>query len=667
MTGGLYSRLAWGNLKKNQKLYLPYILTGICMVTVFYILGFLADSPQVRLVAGGGTLQGILILGVGVIGIFSALLLFYTSSFVVKQRRRDFGLYNVLGMAKRHIARVMLCENLFVSAACIGGGLVTGIVFSKLAELGLLYVIGAENSFTFSVNGQRILLTVAVYLAIYLLILLNSLRLVRAASPIELLNSSSAGEKEPKANFVLALAGLLLLGAGYWLAVSVQDMVAALTFFFVAVILVILGTYCCFISGSVAFLKLLRRNKKYYYRADHFISTSSMIYRMKRNGAGLATICILSTMVLVMLSSVTCLLVGQEDAIRARYPRNISATLYISDMDAGESEVFRDAVQEVMEEQNVAAENAVCYHYLSFFGWSQDGRISSLDNYSAGVTDFVFVPVEDYNASTGENLTPVPGQVYVCSPDVPWQGSTLTLDETVYQVIDLPDFQLKTGENAAQMISSVYILVPDMQTLRTAYEMQLNEGNGGSLVRYTIGFDTPALSGDAQISLYSRLNERLGEMQMYTDCDSAAANRADFHATFSGLFFLGMILGVAFVLAAVLIMYYKQITEGYEDQARFGIMMRVGMTRQEIRRSVNAQVLTVFFLPLLMAGVHMGFAFPMVQKLLTAFALNNVRLFLLVTLIAYCVFAILYTAVYVMTSRAYYGIVSSAGPNAGVR
>ena len=326
MTAALYARLARMNIQKNRKIYLPYILTCVGMVMMFYIVSFLATDKEVGSIAGGGMLQTLLRFSMGVIAVFALVFLFYSNSFLMKRRRKELGLYNMLGMGKRHIAQVLLWESAMVAAVSLASGLAAGILLSKFSQLVMLRLVDKAASFDFSVSGFAVIVTLALFAGLFFLILLNSLRQVRFSSAMELLRGGSAGEREPRANYVLALLGAGLLGAGYWLALTVVNPVEALVWFFVAVILVILGTYLLFISGSVALLKLLRRNRRYYYQTNHFVSVSGMFYRMKRNGAGLASICILSTMVLVMISSTTCLYLGADDALRERFTRNISIT-----------------------------------------------------------------------------------------------------------------------------------------------------------------------------------------------------------------------------------------------------------------------------------------------------------------------------------------------------
>ena len=663
MTAALYPRLARMNIKNNRRIYLPYILTCAGMIAMFYIVCFLASDREVGKIAGGSTLQMILGFGVGVVAVFAAIFLFYTNSFVMKRRKKELGLYNVLGMGKRHIARVMLWETGFVAAVSLASGLAAGILFSKLGQLVMLRLVDSVASFSFTVSGFAIAVTAALFAGVFALILMNSLRQVHFSSPVELLSGGSAGEREPKANYLLAALGLLLLGAGYYLALTVVNPIEAFAWFFVAVILVILGTYLCFISGSVALLKLLRRSKRYYYRTNHFVSVSGMFYRMKRNGAGLASICVLSTMVLVMISSTTCLYLGAGDALRERFPRNISVT---TDADTPDVPApVEAAAQKELDRAGLRAENVLAFRYLSFSAL-QDGDNLTPDNDADGLERasgrfcrVYIVPAADYTAVSGKALILQEGEaaVYLKGTTV---GDKLNIGGISYRVGErLNSF---AGEDADVMsiTDSVYVFVPDIDDMKALYGMQKKVyGKNASSYNHYYAFDVSADS-EAQIALSKAIQEDLKSASPASHVEGAAELWDQFIGIYGGLLFLGLLLGLTFILAAGLIMYYKQVSEGYEDNARFDILKKVGMTGREIRKTINSQVLTVFALPLIAAAVHVTFAFPMVAKLLRVFSLTNVPLFLMVTAATILVFAALYVAAYLATSRAYLAIVSGA-------
>lgn len=356
MKRGFYPKLAMTGIARNRKTYIPYILTCTGMIMMFYIVSFLSRSDTVAAMLGGDTMQGILSLGSGVIFIFALIFLFYTNSFLIRRRKKEFGLYNILGMGKRNLAGILVWESVIIAALSYLGGLFCGILFSKLAELVMTRLLHGSVSLGFSVDWSAILRTLGLFAIIHCLILLNALRQIHVSNPVELLRSEAVGEKPPKSNWLLALLGVLILGGAYYLALTIEDPVAALVTFFLAVVMVIVATYLLFIAGSVVLCRLLQKSKRYYYKTNHFVSVSSMVYRMKRNGAGLASICILSTMVLVMISSTMCLYIGTEDTLRAQYPRNI--IVETDSLDTAYIDAVHGAVEEVLE--RAARKRKIC-------------------------------------------------------------------------------------------------------------------------------------------------------------------------------------------------------------------------------------------------------------------------------------------------------------------
>ena len=538
----LYTRLAWDGLRKNKKLYLPYLLTCVGMVTLFYMMCALRDTPLLQNMRGGNSSRMVLALGVYVIAVFSALLLYYTSSFLARRRQREFGLYHVLGMGKGNLAAVCAIETVLVAAIALTAGLALGVGLSFAAQQGLRATMREPVEYTFAVDAAALAETVLVYLVIFALTLVSTLVKVGRGTAISLLHSESYGEKPPRGNLLVAILGAVLLGVAYTMAVVIQEPLKALGMFFIAVILVILATYLLFAAGSVTLCRMLQRNRDYYYQPRHFVSVSSMAYRMKRNGAGLPSICILATMILVMLSSSACLYFGAEDSLNASYPYEVDVTVWGSDADA------LPKLQEKLEA--VGASYGVDI-------WRQ-GAVSQEDG-------------------------------RVC-----WSGQ----------------------------------------------------------------FDT-GLSRQQQLALGRDIDETLNDPD--TTWGYSRAYRAEaadeFYGTYGSLFFIGIVLSVMFIGAAVMMMYYKQLCEGYEDQPRFAMMQKVGMTAADIRASVDSQMLTVFFLPLVGAALHMAFAFPMIRRMLLVFQLNNTGLFVATALISFAVLAAAYTLVYRITSRAYYRIV----------
>ncbi len=678
MRKGLYPKLAVSGMKKNRRLYVPYILACVGMVMMFYIVSFLCTSETVRAMKGGDMIQNILSMGRNVIAVFSVIFLFYTNAFLMRRRKTEFGLYNILGMGKWNLARILLWESLIIAAVALAGGLAAGILFSKVGELVMVNILQTQTDYSLHVDPGSVLFTVMVFVPIFFLLLLNALRQIHLANPIALLRSENVGEKPPRANWLLAVAGLVVLGAAYWLALSIQYPLEAFMWFFVAVVMVIVGTYLLFIAGSVAFCRLLQKNKRYYYRTNHFVSVSSMIYRMKRNGAGLASICILSTMVLVMLSSTTCLYVGKETSLRNRYPRDIYMDVTFTDMelsDGPQKDQIRAAFMEVVKENGVFAEHILDYQMADMAGFLQDGRIdldssmSAMEQFSmgnfSGIWQVFLVSLEDYNRLMGENVTLEPGEVLMYTTRHQYEGDTIAVGDGAPMKVKMAKGFIKDGTDSMQIIPSMYLFLADPEEVLAPLN-GLADFSGNKLVNYHwyYGYDMSA-EDQVQIDVLRQTWDRMegllsgnGFEEIHMVVDGIAWERADFYGLYGGLLFLGILLGIVFLFGAVLIIYYKQVSEGYEDQSRFGIMQKVGMTKKEIRKSINSQVLTVFFLPLVTAGIHMAFAFPLIDKMLVLFSLTDVWLLIGVTAGCFLVFALFYVLVYKATSRVYYDIVS---------
>ena len=674
MKRGFYPRLAWSGMRKNSKLYLPYTLACIGMTAMFYILMHLADSPALKLIPSSASVTVTLSLGSFVMGVFSLLFLFYTNSFLVRRRFKEFGLYNVLGMNKGNISRVLAWEALINALISLAGGLFLGIALSKLAELGLVNIMGGDTDLDLRISVKALEFTVMFFCGIFLLIYLNSLIKIRRSSASELVKSENFGEKPPRANWLFGLAGIVILAAAYYIAVSIKTPLTALSLFFIAVIMVIVATYLIFIAGSVWICRLLQKNKRYYYKKNHFVSVSSMVYRMKRNGAGLASICILATMVLVMISSTTCLYFGAEDALRDRYPRDISISASYSGLDSMTDENISALRGEISAAVGGAeTENILDYRCASLVGSLENGilDLSEASIYSTAMTTYDYVaevyivPLADYNAIAGTNESLGSDEAMIYAYRMDYTDKTFAVDELVsFRVKKVLDsFPIADGSAMASIAPTVFVIVPDFaDTVAKLGGAVSSSGDEPASLSWNYAFDTP-VSDEEEIAMCERIGERLSECSesggyLYYSRESLAANRADFYGMYGGLFFLGIMLSIAFICAAVLIIYYKQISEGYEDRRRFEIMQNVGMTKKEIRSSINSQLLTVFFLPLIFAGLHLGFAFPFIHKLLMLFNLSNLPLLIGTTAISFGVFALLYAVVFRVTSNAYYNIVS---------
>ena len=637
----LYPRLAWQGICKNGKIYFPYLAAGIFVVMVFYLIGFLSSDPVVREMDGGEQMQIVLSLGTVVMGIFSVIFLFYTNSFLMKRRKKELGLYHVLGMGRRNIGIVLIWENLMTGGISLGAGLLGGILFSKVGQLAM----------------------------IYLLILVYGILQIFRTKPLDLLKSESLGERPPKANWLTAILGTVLLAGAYFLSITVKEPVAIVWLFFVAVIMVIGATYLLFMAGSVTLCKVLKKNKKYYYKTNHFVSLSSMMFRMKRNGAGLASICILSTMVLVMVSGTVSLFLGTEDSLRSRYPRNL--VVNTPSLEDGVVSQVNQIVEGALEKYGVREENVLHYRQLVMSGMAEGNRMI-LDYANSGefsyteyenVRQIMVVPVEDYNRIMGTDETLDRQEVLVCNTKTDWQENyqELILEGMgTWKIKDQVEF-VDNGVDAMQIIPTTYLFVSDVSVMEEMYQSYPKAGEEFEFWNY-YGTDLDC-SDETQSLIAQEISaglQSLGEQDPAfsgTTVECVGVERMDFYSTYAGLFFLGILLGIVFLLGMVLIMYYKQVSEGYEDQSRFEILQKVGMTEREIRKSVNSQVLTVFFMPLIWAGIHTAFAFPMIYRLLQLFSLHNMWLLIGITGGCFLGFGLVYVLMYLLTSKSYYKIV----------
>ena len=677
-----YPRLALLGIRKNKKLYLPYLLTCIGMVMMLYIVTFLGNSDLLQTMRGGYVLQAILHFGVIIIAVFAAIFLFYSNSFLTRRRKKEFGLYNILGMSKHNIGHILLWEAFFIAVVSILLGLLCGIALSKAAELFMVRLVGGKVSYTFSVSPLAVILTVVVFCAVFLLLFLFTLISVHRSGALNLLRSENSGEKPPRANWFFGIAGFIILAVAYVIALRVKNPVAAMTLFFLAVLLVIIGTYLLFIAGSVLLCRLLQKNKRYYYKTNHFVSVSGMVYRMKRNGAGLASICIIITMVLVMISTTSCLYFGLDNSVTDQYPREIMVQFgnrlspeTVPQELLGKVESITESEAERMD---IAPKNRISYNSVSLHGWLKNDRMdldafhNTFDANAFSSWEVILIPLEHYNAITGENETLKQGEALVYSELESYTENTLNLTYgenslLSYQVVKkLPKLWSKMSYNGS-VLPILCVIVPDFSHDLSLISASMTESGRYITLICSTQFDT-GLSKSKQIEFYDRLTQNftnklsetlpLGEEYHYS-LESRAAIQADLMALNASFFFLGILLSFVLLLAAVLIIYYKQISEGYEDASRFSIMQKVGMSDREIRKSINSQLLTVFFTPLLMAGVHLAFAFPILQKMLTLFTLDNIPFLIFTTVLSFICFALFYILTYKITANAYYSIVSN--------
>lgn len=662
MNNKLYFRLAAGNIRKNAKSYVPFIITSVITSAMFFMINSLANNGDLENVKGANSVVAALSLGTYVTAIFAAIFLFYTNSFLMKRRKKEIGLWNILGMEKKHIAKVIFIETVYTYALTIAGGLLCGLLFNKLLFLLVTKMTGVSDVPKFHFQASAVLNTLLLFGAIFLFIFLESLRQVTFSKPIELLKGGSVGEKEPKAKWVMAILGACCLGAGYYMAVTIKNPVKALTMFFLAVILVIVGTYLIFTAGSIAVLKLLKKNKRYYYKTRHFISVSGMMYRMKQNAVGLGNICILSTMVLVMISSTSALVMGVDDIVQKRCPYDVQAYVYgslaekLSDLDG-----IAEKLENCIKENDATVEDIDTYNFLSIAALKKDNGVFSFgyEDLSVSTSDvwqLYFMTLDDYNKLNHTDFTLDKGQVYINSKTESFKN--IDINGIKYyvkgEIKDISKLMLGDDDGTEKLC----VILPDAEDFDGIYENQKEAySDAYSLMHRFVGYDTD-LDADKQQEVEKKLSDIIAnDNDLSGYVQSRATLNDELSSDFGGLFFIGIFLGILFTMAAILIIYYKQISEGYDDKQRFDIMQKVGMTHSEVKSTIHSQILTVFFLPLITAGLHVAFAQPMVMNILKLMGLTNEKLYLKCTLVSFGAFAVVYAIVYGLTAKVYYRIV----------
>lgn len=675
-------------MKSNRRFYLPYILTVIGTAAAFYIMAAIVSDPGSKELAAGTSngpmyVSMFMTLGMFVLGLFSCIFLLYTNSFLMKRRQKELGLYSVLGMSKTNIAGIMVFEALYIALIGIGGGLAVGILLTKLVSLALFRLMRLPVPFGFSVQPIAIIIVVLFFAGLILLTLLANLAKVGRSRPVELLRGGNVGEKEPKANWFLTIVGVLFLGAGYAVAMLVDNPGMAVAVYFLAVFAVIIGTYCLFTSVSIAVLKALRRNKRYYYKAKHFISVSGMLYRMKRNAVGLANICILCTMVMVMVSGTLSLYLGSEEQVNVYCPADVvvETTYYAS---STEDHVYNEETGEETIEYHTP------YDAAAMDAWFEDyfaghkltpSAAKAVEYYTFTAVDsedhvslVTAVTAETYAQLTGEAAPELaPGEALAHVPSgykfgdglnfLDKDGNTLSIQFVGEAQLSSAQVELNTAILSQSEDDDIVLVVPDTAAL---LELVAGQENGSYVWRGQYDFDASDEAVSAMVDDYWAASREGGGVDAgYYDVlriDLRSETERDVYGLSGGFLFLGVFLGIVFLMATVLIIYYKQVSEGYEDNARFEIMRKVGLSEREARRAIRSQILTVFFMPILVAAIHIAFDFNLVVLLLRLFSLTNVKLTALCTLGTLLVFCAVYAVVYALTARSYYKIVR---PNSG--
>lgn len=660
-----YPKFALSCIQKNKKFYIPYIATSVLWIMMFYILIALPRTPSFSEMAGSSALFVVLPMGTIVIGFFSLLFFAYTNSFLTKQRNKEFALYSILGMNNNNLSLVIFFEVFFVALISFAIGLFLGVLLFKLFELLLLTIINKDIGYDLYIDFVTIKITLITYSIFYALICLNSIIKVRKTNTIELLKSHNTGEKAPKANILIGFAGVILLATGYWMAITTENPFRAVNIFFIAVLLVIAGTFLLFTSGSVIICKRLQKSKK-YYTTNNFISISSLVFRMKRNGTGLASICILCTMVLVMISSSGSLYAAKEDTANAQFPQELEVRFGLNNNEEVPQDFLaklKNTIAHATQKWAGKIENDVYFTSLYSPCTFIDNKIgfdSDIDYMVEDICMVNFYSLSDYNRIFGTNLSLQDDELMQFATNDDLLNNTITIHTKEFTVTDVIDEFIYDRSSLITAIPSIVFIVNDFETIENLIG-NLTTSFGLPQMRkdFTMRFDT-GLSTTKQIALQIDLQNLVVEQNDFTaslDVKSRGGSKADFYELYGGLFFIGIVLSILFIAATVLIMYYKQIVEGYEDAPRFATMQKIGLTEKEIKQTINTQMRTVFFVPLVFAALHLAFAFPLISQMLSVFGFTNVSVFALATIVSYGIFAVLYAIVYRATSKTYYEIV----------
>ena len=655
-----YSKFALNNLVKNKRFILPYILSTIFTIASFYILTSLSLGKNLdKLPQGISATKQVLGFGVIVIAIFSAIFLFYTYSFLIKRRVREFGLYSVLGMTKKQIARILILETIFIAVITLVFGLAFGLLFDKLMLLVLLKLFTAGVSFGFVITPIAVFLTILLFGGIFFLLLIYTVVKISRLKIVALLKEENNGEREPKARLILAILGLGLTGYGYYLAQTIQNPIKAITMFFIAVLAVIFGTYLIFMAVSITVLKLMKNNKTFYYKPKNFISVSGLLYRMKRNAVGLANICILSTMVLVTMGTTSALYAGSEDAYNTRFPRDIIINGYRST--EGKLAEIEKNVKKATQDAGVETKDLVSYNMLNVVGRLNGTEINYESEFTGSfdkIKTIVVLELKDYNKVSKEQKTLNAGETLLFidkkgkyeANEITVQGVNLKIKEK------LTDFPGALGTAAANIMDTYYVVVKDnadVKKIESALKKKLNISDGEGEIFNYVGFNISDKSKEAKVIENFKQLEKEGNINI----EGKAENETNFKGFYASFLFIGVFISMIFVVSQIVIMYYKQISEGYEDKGKFGIMRKVGLTDKQIKQSIRSQVLMIFFAPLAVATLHTVVAYPFIEKILKLFLATDNNVFLIALAVTIAVFAVFYLIVYLITSRIYYRII----------
>ena len=678
MNSKIYGKLAVTNLKNNGKSYVPYILASAFSVMMYFIMDNLYRNRS--LVEKGSPLAIMLSYADAVLLIFSVIFLFYINSFLIKRRKKELGIYNILGMGKGHLGKMLFLESVITTVTSIIGGILAGILLGKLVYLVLLKILHLKRDIMYMISPVSIGITAAIFGGIFFVIFLYNLVQMKLSNPIELLRGGNTGEREPKTKWLMTIIGIACLAGGYYISLTTKEPLQALGQFFIAVLLVVVGTYALFMAGSITLLKILRRKKSYYYKTRHFTAVSGMIYRMKQNAVGLANICILSTMVLVMVSMTVSLYGGMNDVITTRFP--YEAQITSSGINQKEEEQIEEIIKNMTKKNHTVPTSQIRFH-MGRFTTVYNSKTKKFDMMAAGdyansnVADLVMIPLSDYNQTEGKNVNLKENEVLLyhrnhnrndnrshkkSDTNTQKDKKVIQLNNRSYKVVDELDRLAIAKADTTSFIDGWYVVVKD-SSIVTSYLKDIYENSNiydelkeyYGKIQYSYSFNlngSRANRAKTAKSIQKQLQKKI------TNCsvESRELSRESFYELYGGFLFIGIFLGIIFLMATTLIIYYKQISEGYDDRERYQIMQKVGMSKKEVRQSIRSQVLLVFFLPLIMAVIHLAFAFKIITKLLSVLNLTNVSLFFMYTVGTVAVFAVIYAIIYSITAKEYYKI-----------
>ena len=670
-----YFKLAVTNIKKNAKTYVPYIITSILTICMFYIICSLSNNPDLTKATGTGTMSEVLFLGTIVCGIFAVIFLFYTNSFLMKRRKKEFGLYNILGMGKGHLAKMLFIESIITTTVSIIGGILAGILFGKLVYLVLLKILHLKRDIVYMISPVSVGITAAIFGCIFFVIFLYNLVQMKLSNPIELLRGGNAGEREPKTKWLMTIIGSVCLAGGYYISLTTKEPLQAIGQFFVAVLLVVAGTYALFMAGSITLLKLLRKKKSYYYKTRHFTAISGMIYRMKQNAVGLANICILSTMVLVMVSITISLYAGMNDVLVTRFPSEAQITN--QGINQNEERQIGELVASITKENHTNPTSQIRFHEGNFTALYNDKtknfNMTTAQSYGdTNIVEFVMIPLSDYNKTEGKAVKLADNEVLIYHRKNKNKSSikneeTIHLNNDSYKVAANLDSMRIAKADATNSVDGWYVIVKDTNIikkyLKAVYgkdDMEDSVEDYHEFMQYVYSFNLDGSRTNRERT-EQILQEQLQAKFKSAFIEGRELSRENFYNFYGGFLFIGIFLGIIFLMATVLIIYYKQISEGYDDRERYQIMQKVGMSKKEVRQSIRSQVLLVFFLPLIMAVIHLAFAFKIITRLLSVLNLTNISLFFMYTVGTVAVFAVIYAIIYSITAREYYKIIICRG------